>query len=82
VNFAKDRVKYEEFNAQDKINLMELFVSNKVTLFYIYQSLFPQKIKKQVTVDEMEAKEGDKIISDNNKYFITENLHELNEEDM
>jgi hypothetical protein len=41
VNFAKGRIKYEEFTAIDKFHLMELFVTNETTLIYIFESLFP-----------------------------------------
>ena len=41
VNFAKGRVKYEEFSNADKFHLMELFVTNETTLIHIFSSLFP-----------------------------------------
>ncbi len=43
VNYAKGRVKFEEFNNGDKSNLMELFVTNEDTLIAIYNALFPKK---------------------------------------
>lgn len=36
VNYAKDRVKYEDFTNADKAHLMELFVTNETTLLYIF----------------------------------------------
>ena len=46
VNFAKHRVKFEEFNSKDKFHFMELFVTNEKTLMLIYESLFPKKKPK------------------------------------
>ena len=40
VGFAKSKVKYEDFSAVDKRNLIELFATNERTLLYIYRSLF------------------------------------------
>lgn len=45
VNYAKGRVKYEEFTNVDKFHLMELFVTNETTLVHIFQSLFPSTQK-------------------------------------
>jgi len=42
-NLAKDRVKYSEFTAQDRNNLLDLFVNNETTLLKIYEILFPKK---------------------------------------
>ena len=36
VNYAKGRVKFEEFTNIDKSHLMELFVTNETTLLYIF----------------------------------------------
>lgn len=36
VSFAKGRVKYDEFNKQDKFHMMELFVTNETILMAIY----------------------------------------------
>lgn len=46
VNFAKNRVKFEEFNAKDKYHLLELFVTNEATLMHIFQCLFPHKTEQ------------------------------------
>lgn len=40
VGFAKNKVKYDEFNQGDKYNFVELFCTNEKTLLYIYRSLF------------------------------------------
>ena len=42
-NLAKDRVKFSEFTAQDRNNLLDLFVNNEKTLLRIYEILFPKK---------------------------------------
>ena len=42
VNFAKGRVKFEEFNSQDKQQLLELFVTSEETLLAVYNALFPK----------------------------------------
>ena len=42
-NLAKDRVKFSEFTAQDRNNLLDLFVNNEKTLLRIYEVLFPKK---------------------------------------
>lgn len=36
VNYAKGKVKYEEFTNVDKFHLMELFVTNETTLIHIF----------------------------------------------
>lgn len=43
-NLAKDRVKYSEFTAADRHNLLDLFVNNEQTLLKIYEILFPKKV--------------------------------------
>ena len=40
VNYAKGKIKYEDFTHMDKYNLVELFVTNDKTLLYIYRALF------------------------------------------
>ena len=42
-NLAKDRVKFSEFTAQDRNNLLDLFVNNEKTLLRIYENLFPRR---------------------------------------
>lgn len=42
-NLAKDRVKFSEFTAQDRHNLLDLFVNNEKTLLRIYENLFPRR---------------------------------------
>jgi len=42
VNLAKDKIKITEFNKRDKLNLLELLVSNDRVLQSIYKSLFPK----------------------------------------
>jgi hypothetical protein len=44
VDFAKTKVKYEDFTSIDKQNLIDLFVNNETTYSYIYKSLFPTKL--------------------------------------
>lgn len=46
-NLAKDRVKFSEFTAQDRNNLLDLFVNNEKTLLKIYEILFPKKQSMQ-----------------------------------
>ena len=40
-DMAKGRVKYEEFTAHDRLNLLDLFVNNERTLLTIHECLFP-----------------------------------------
>lgn len=40
---AKARVKIADFTAQDKTNMLELFVNNEKTLLRIYEILFPHR---------------------------------------
>jgi hypothetical protein len=42
-SLAKNRVKYEDFTAKDKFNLLDLFVNNEKTLVKIYEALFPTR---------------------------------------
>ena len=42
-SLAKNRVKYEDFTAKDKFNLLDLFVNNEKTLIKIYEALFPTR---------------------------------------
>lgn len=46
VDFAKAKVKFDEFTSEDKFNLLELFINNEVTYAYIYRSLFPSNISQ------------------------------------
>ena len=38
--FINMKVKYSDFNAADKANLVELFVTHQKTLMHIYMSIF------------------------------------------
>jgi len=42
-NLAKDRVKFSEFTAHDRNNLLDLFVNNEKTLLRMYEILFPKR---------------------------------------
>lgn len=44
---AKNKVKFEDFLAQDKYNLLDLFVNNEKTLLKIYEALFPHRVDQQ-----------------------------------
>lgn len=44
-SFAKNRIKFDDFTAKDKFNLLDLFVNNEKTLVKIYEALFPPKQK-------------------------------------
>ncbi len=39
---AKGKVKIDEFTANDKVNLLDLFVNNEKTLVAIHDSLYPK----------------------------------------
>ena len=42
-SFAKNRIKFHDFTAKDKFNLLDLFVNNEKTLVRIYEALFPPR---------------------------------------
>jgi hypothetical protein len=42
-SFAKSRIKYEDFTAKDKFNVLDLFVNNERTLIKIFEALFPHR---------------------------------------
>ncbi len=42
-SLAKNRIKFEDFTAKDKFNLLDLFVNNEKTLIKIYEALFPPR---------------------------------------
>ncbi len=42
-SFAKNRIRFEDFSAKDKFNLLDLFVNNEKTLVKIYEALFPPR---------------------------------------
>ena len=42
-SFAKNRIKFDDFTAKDKFNLLDLFVNNEKTLVKIYEALFPPR---------------------------------------
>lgn len=44
-SLAKNRIKFEDFTAKDKFNLLDLFVNNEKTLVKIYEALFPPRQK-------------------------------------
>ena len=48
VEFAKTKVKYEDFSSMDKQNLIDLFVNNETTYSYIYKSMFPTKLQEKI----------------------------------
>ena len=41
---AKSKIKYEDFTARDKYNILDLFVNNEKTLVKLYEALFPHRI--------------------------------------
>ena len=47
VNFAKNKIKFEDFTSVDKYQLLSLFVNNEKTLLYIYKSLFQKDEKNK-----------------------------------
>ena len=48
VDFAKTKVKFEDFTQTDKQNLIDLFVNNETTYSFIYRSLFPTKLQEKM----------------------------------
>lgn len=48
-SFAKNRIKFHDFTAKDKFNLLDLFVNNEKTLVRIYEALFPPRQKAAAT---------------------------------
>lgn len=50
-DMAKGRVKIEEFTLNDRINLLDLFVNNEMTLVNVHESLFPKPVKSMRNSD-------------------------------
>lgn len=44
MKFANKKIKFEDFNTHDKINMVDLFINNETTYNYIYKSLFQNEI--------------------------------------
>jgi hypothetical protein len=43
-SLAKSKIKYDDFTARDKYNILDLFVNNEKTLVKLYEALFPHRI--------------------------------------
>jgi hypothetical protein len=74
VNYAKDKVKFEDFNSVDKYNLVDLFVNNEKALLYIYRSLFQSDDKQMNTNHKQSPRsvKGNHDKKESYSYFVTE----------
>jgi hypothetical protein len=41
---AKNKIKYSDFTAKDRYNILDLFVNNEKTLIKVYEALFPHRV--------------------------------------
>lgn len=57
-SFSKNRIKYEDFTAKDKFNILDLFVNNEKTLVKIYEALFPHRAKNLMPKVGSQASSG------------------------
>ena len=77
--FIKKSVKYSDFTAADKANLVEIFVTHEKTLVHLYSNIFAQSTKVEKKYNNLKVSEKSAIEQRNVSMRLEEGDFLLNE---